>query len=138
MEFSHRNQNFELYLHSIFQESLEVAHKFAQKLIVQLKLISRFFSSSFESSIIYYNVRRYVQLPCIAVACVFAGKLRNWIILVIYLFIALAKTMTPQWEPTATAVAAWPATAYSHLIIPTCYQQFISKLFLLFGPTILY
>jgi hypothetical protein len=39
-----------------------------------------------------------VALPCVAVACVFAGKLRYWIILVNYLFIALAKTMTPQWE----------------------------------------
>jgi hypothetical protein len=28
---------------------------------------------------------------------------------VILFIIALAKTMTPQWEPTATAVAAWPA-----------------------------
>jgi len=39
-----------------------------------------------------------VQLPCVAVACVFAGLLCNWIIFFIYLIIALAKTMTPQRE----------------------------------------
>ena len=40
-------------------------------------------------------------MPCIAVARVFAGILWCRVILFDYKIIALAKTVTPQWEPPA-------------------------------------